>query len=103
MPRISYVPSDRVLRVTWGIAGAVFLLILAGLTYTTITTAIELSATNARLDESQAQQVRLQNKVRDSGVILSFVNDGPNGSGDTTFRCRSRNPDTYVCTPEQKP
>ena len=103
MPRISYVPSDRVIRITWGIAGAVFLLILAGLTYTTITTAIELSATNTRLDESQAQRARLERKVHDSGVILSFVDDSPNGSGDATFRCRARQPDTYVCTPEQKP
>ena len=102
MPGLNYVPSNRVLRAAWTAVALVCLLVFAGLTYTSITTAFELRQTNERLDQSQADRQRLLEQMREQGVLLSFIDGAPDGVREATFRCKSQANNAYICRPEQR-
>ena len=104
MPGLKYVPSNRALRHAWTVAGVVAMLVFAGLTYSVISTALELQQTNARLDQSQAERDRLMRQVKREGVRLSFIDVAPGGLRTITYRCKVKTGSVnYVCRPLKKP
>lgn len=104
MPRLTYVPSNRTLHRAWTVAGIAAMLVFAGLTYAVISTAFQLQSTNERLDQSQAERAALMEQVKRNGVLLSFIDQAPDGLSDVTYRCRVKVRDqAYICRPEPKP
>lgn len=103
MPRLNYVPSNRTLHRAWVAVGISAMLVFAGLTYAVISTAFQLQQTNARLDESQVERARLMQQIKRNGVLLSFLDESPNGH-DLTYRCKVQiREQAYLCRPEPKP
>ncbi|GAB2762158.1 hypothetical protein [Nocardioides pakistanensis] len=64
MPRISYVPSVRTLRVAWTVFALVAVTALAGLLWVAVTTSRHLDEADARLDRARAERQELVDTAR---------------------------------------
>ena len=95
---LSYVPSNRVLRIAWTSVAVLFGAVFLALVWATISTALDLQVTNSRLDRSELQRQVLIHRMQTHGFALTFVRDGRTHgtyickltAGESGYTCRAR-------------
>jgi hypothetical protein len=93
-----YVPPNRVVRLAWTWTVTLFGLMFLGLLWATISTALDLQNTNARLDHSEIQRQVLIHRMETHGFALTFMRGGHRRgtyvckltAGMSGYTCRAR-------------